>query len=103
MLDLEAVTDVDVTGAENLESLRDWLHGQQITLGYSRARPEIIARVDHFGLLEGATVYRTNREALAALIGMTGADGSPRPDAFPIRSVGSRGRPSRLRWWAGCG
>ena len=37
ILDLEAVTDVDVTGAENLESLRDWLRGQQITLGYSRA------------------------------------------------------------------
>ncbi len=77
ILDLEAVTDLDVTGAANLESLRDWLHGQQITLGYSRARPEIIARVDHFGLLEGARVYRTNREALAVLIGMTGADGPP--------------------------
>lgn len=74
VLDLEAVTDVDVTGAENLESLRNWLHGQQIALGYSRARPEILARLDHFGLLEEATVYRTNREALAALADATGAD-----------------------------
>ncbi|HEY5846934.1 MAG TPA: sodium-independent anion transporter [Microlunatus sp.] len=53
VLDLEAVTDVEVTGAENLESLREWLRGQQITLGYSRGRPEILDRLDHFELLEG--------------------------------------------------
>jgi sulfate permease, SulP family len=67
VLDLEAVTDVDVTGAENLESLRGWLKRHQITLGYSRARPEITDRLKHFGLLAGATIYRTNRDAVEAL------------------------------------
>lgn len=64
VLDLEAVTDVDVTGAENLESLIAWLRDQNVTLGYSRARPEIIARLDHLGLTGDATFYPTNRAAL---------------------------------------
>ena len=67
VLDLEGVTDVDVTGAENLEALRSWLTDRGITLGFSRARPEILARLTQLGLLEGATTYLTNREALAAL------------------------------------
>ncbi len=67
MLDLEAVTDIDVTGAENLESLRGWLERQQIGLGYSRVRPEIADRLAHFGLLAGTQSYRTNREAVELL------------------------------------
>ena len=67
VLDLEAVTDVDVTGAENLEHLKAWLTTQQIELGYSRIRPDTQARLEHFGLVDGAGLYRTNREALARL------------------------------------
>jgi SulP family sulfate permease len=67
VLDLEAVTDVDVTGAENLESLIGWLHDRGVSLSYSRARPEILARLDHLGLLEAATLYPTNRAAIEAL------------------------------------
>ena len=92
ILDLEAVTDVDVTGAENLESLRDWLRGQQITLGYSRARPEILARLDHFGLLDAATVYRTNREALTALVDTTSADAPHQPRPADPRAGATRSR-----------
>ena len=65
--DLETVTDVDVTGAENLETLIEWLRDREVSLGYSRARPEILARLEHLGLLEGATVYPTNRAAVLAL------------------------------------
>ncbi|HEY5788540.1 MAG TPA: STAS domain-containing protein [Microlunatus sp.] len=67
MPDLETVTDVDVTGAENLETLIEWLRDREVSLGYSRARPEILARLEHLGLLEGATVYPTNRAAVLAL------------------------------------
>jgi sulfate permease, SulP family len=67
VLDLEAVTDVDVTGAENLESLIGWLHDRGVSIGYSRARPETLQRLEHLGLLEGATVHRTNRAAIEAL------------------------------------
>ena len=77
VVDLEAVTDVDVTGAEGMESLLSWLESQHIELGFSRGSPEIIARLDHFGLLRGATVYRTNRDAIAALAG--GSQPSPSP------------------------
>ncbi len=67
VLDLEAVTDVDVTGAENLESLIGWLHDRGVSFGYSRARPETLARLDHLELMTGVTVYPTNRAALSAL------------------------------------
>jgi hypothetical protein len=48
---MEAVTDIDVTGAENLASLTAWLDSQHIQLGYSRIRPETAARLDHLELL----------------------------------------------------
>jgi high affinity sulfate transporter 1 len=67
VLDLEAVTDIDVTGAENLQSLIDWLHDHQVALGYSRVRPEILARLNHLDLVQDATIYPTNRAAIEAL------------------------------------
>jgi MFS superfamily sulfate permease-like transporter len=68
VVDLEAVTDIDVTAAENLESLMGFLEEKQVTLGYSRARPEILDRLRHLGLLDDAThIYPTNRAALEAL------------------------------------
>ena len=76
VLDLEAVTDVDVTAAETVEGLRTWLDGEGIELGVSRARPEITARLEHFHLLDGVTVYRTNRDALAAAPDRQGPAGS---------------------------
>jgi hypothetical protein len=48
-------------------TLLTWLESQHIELGFSRGSPEIIARLDHFGLLKDAEVYRTDRDVIAAL------------------------------------
>jgi sulfate permease, SulP family len=72
VLDLEAVTDVDVTGAENLASLIEWLRDRGVSLGYSHARPDVLARLDHLDLLAGASVYPTNRAAVQALAAVDG-------------------------------
>ena len=63
----EAVTDLDVTGAEAFEGLRRWLHERDVTLSMSRVRPQVRRRFEHFGLLVGVLVHPTNRAAVAAL------------------------------------
>ncbi|GAB3394475.1 SulP family inorganic anion transporter [Humibacter soli] len=69
VLDLESVTDVDVTAAESFDSLRKWLHDRNVTLGFSRARPPLVDRMRQLGILDDETFYDTNRAALAALAG----------------------------------
>jgi high affinity sulfate transporter 1 len=76
VLDLEAVTDVDVTGADAFRSVHGWLVGHQADLAVSRLRPGLRERMEHLGLLDGVTVYETNRTALAALAPRRPADGS---------------------------
>lgn len=66
VFDLEAVTDLDVTGAEALAATLGWLRGEGITIGFSRVRTEMKARLERFDLLGDATAYPTNRAALAA-------------------------------------
>ncbi|MFF2488393.1 SulP family inorganic anion transporter [Microbacterium sp. NPDC058062] len=67
VIDMEAVTDIDVTGAEAFASLEEWLHEQRVSLAFSRVRVPTKARLDELGLLSGQTVFSTNREAVAAL------------------------------------
>ncbi|MBS1907004.1 MAG: SulP family inorganic anion transporter [Actinobacteria bacterium] len=67
VLDLEAVTDVDVTGAESLRRLLEGLRARGLALGCTRLRPDLRDRLAHFGLLDGVTEYPTNRDAVAAL------------------------------------
>lgn len=67
ILDMEGVTDVDVTGAEALAKELQWLQGQGITFAYSRVRPQLRANLDRMNLLAGRRVFETNRAALAAL------------------------------------
>jgi SulP family sulfate permease len=67
VLDMEAVTDVDVTGAESFRGLRGWLDGRGVDLGLSRLRPGLHDRLKHLELIDGVTIYDTNRTALAAL------------------------------------
>lgn len=69
VIDMEAVTDVDVTGAESFEALLAWLERERIDLGFSRVRPDAKARLEHLGLLGERASYETNRAALAALAG----------------------------------
>lgn len=67
VLDLEAVSDVDVTGAEAFEALKTWLNENHVTLSFSRPRAAIVARLTELSLLSGETLYPTNRAALVAL------------------------------------
>ncbi|MBW9093764.1 SulP family inorganic anion transporter [Microbacterium jejuense] len=69
VIDLEAVSDVDVTGAEAFASLEDWLKAQGVSLAFSRARPRTKARLQKLGLLSDQTFYATNRAAVVALAG----------------------------------
>lgn len=74
VLDLEAVTDVDVTGAESFAVVRSWLQERGIGLAFSRVRRGARARLERFGILGDETVYRTNRDAVAQL-SQAAADG----------------------------
>ncbi|MFK4729715.1 solute carrier family 23 protein [Agromyces mediolanus] len=67
VVDMEAVTDVDVTGAESFEALLAWLDRKGIDLAFSRVRPDARARLTQLGLLGERAAYETNRAALAAL------------------------------------
>lgn len=67
VVDMEAVTDVDVTGAENFQSLQAWLETRGIALGFSRVRTGARTRLVDLGLLVDHPVFETNRAAIAAL------------------------------------
>jgi SulP family sulfate permease len=73
VIDMEAVTDIDVTGAEAFASLEDWLRDRKVDLAFSRVRPQATARLEKLGLLSGQPLFETNRAAIAALA--DGADG----------------------------
>lgn len=75
VLDLEAVTDIDVTGAEAFEGLQTWLDEQGVDLSFSRARPETRSRLEALGLLDGQRFFATNRAAVAALAAGPSAKG----------------------------
>ena len=75
VIDLEAVTDIDVTGAEAFETLEAWLREQQVELSFSRVRPETRQRLEALGLLDGQQFFATNRAAVAALAGEAPAQG----------------------------
>lgn len=67
VLDMEAVTDVDVTGADAWRALREWLESRNTDLGLTRLRPGLRERLQHLELIDGVTIYDTNRSALQAL------------------------------------
>ena len=67
VIDMEAVTDVDVTASESFTALREWLDGQAIALSFSRVRSGARPRLERFGIIEDETVYSTNRAAVDSL------------------------------------
>jgi anti-anti-sigma regulatory factor len=83
VVDMEAVTDVDVTGAEAFTALKQWLVEHDIALSFSRVRSEARERLVTFGLLEGETVYPTNRAAIEALVPPVGWREKLRERLFP--------------------
>jgi SulP family sulfate permease len=67
VVDMEAITDVDVTGAEAFASLKNWLREENIALGFSRVRTGARERLVALGIIDDESVYPTNRAALDAL------------------------------------
>lgn len=67
VIDMEAVTDIDVTASESFAALREWLDAQPISLSFSRVRSGARPRLEQFGVIRGDTVYATNRAAIEAL------------------------------------
>lgn len=69
VIDMEGVTDADVTAAEVFASLQEWLADHSVTLSFSRLRPPARERLEQLGILRSETVYETNRAAVQALSG----------------------------------
>lgn len=67
VIDMEAVTDADVTAAESFEALSEWLSSQGVSLSFSRLRSAARPRLERLGILTGEQVFATNRAALEAL------------------------------------
>jgi sulfate permease, SulP family len=67
VLDMEGVTDIDVTGAEGFGECRTWLATRGVQLHYSRVRPRVAVLLSHYGLDDGTTTFGTNRAAIEAL------------------------------------
>ncbi|KJL26621.1 putative sulfate transporter [Microbacterium azadirachtae] len=68
VIDMEAITDVDVTGAQSFDGLRSWLDDARVALAFSRVRAGARPRLAHFGIIrDDDPVYVTNRAAVAAL------------------------------------
>nr|WP_206686528.1 MULTISPECIES: SulP family inorganic anion transporter [Microbacterium] len=67
VVDMEAVTDADVTAAEAFDSLKEWLADHHVSLAFSRLRPQSRERLQALGILADETIYPTNRAAVAAL------------------------------------
>ncbi|MGA7147099.1 MAG: SulP family inorganic anion transporter, partial [Microbacterium sp.] len=63
VLDMEAVTDIDVTGAESFATLQQWLIDHNVALAFSRLRPPVRSRLAQLGLLQSQPVFDTNRAA----------------------------------------
>jgi high affinity sulfate transporter 1 len=66
ILDLEAVTDADVTASESFAVLKAWLAQNGIVLAFSRVRPLMDAHLRRMNIIEGEQVFATNRAAVAA-------------------------------------
>ncbi|UBH05357.1 sodium-independent anion transporter [Leucobacter sp. Psy1] len=66
IIDMEAVTDVDVTAAESVTELSQWLQRRNIVLSFSRLRPRSEVRLRRLGVIQDQQTFPTNRAAVAA-------------------------------------
>lgn len=67
VMDMEAVTDVDVTASESFAGVREWLSENHVKLAFSRVRSGAKQRLSRFGVLGDEPLFRTNRAAVSAL------------------------------------
>lgn len=66
VIDMEAVTDADVTVAESFESLSDSMASSGVTVSFSRLRASAEERLKKLGILDDQRVFDTNRAAIEA-------------------------------------
>ena len=59
--------DADVTGAEAFDGLEDWLASRNVSLAFSRMRPQARERLRALRILTDQDIYPTNRAAVSAL------------------------------------
>jgi sulfate permease, SulP family len=76
VLDLESVTDIDVTAAGALGDLATWLAGRSIGLAYSRVPARTLQRLTSMGVRGEEAIFPTNRDAVAGL-GASEESGNP--------------------------
>ncbi len=70
MLDAEAMSDIDTTGAEVLHQVLTLLANRGVTFAVARANPQLPPLLQRYHLLEligENRLYPTNRHAVAAL------------------------------------
>lgn len=67
VLDCEAITDIDVTGAKSFRDAAEWIAAQDVELHLSRVRPDLLVVLERFGLRGDLRLHGTNRQALADL------------------------------------
>ena len=69
VLDVEAMIDIDTSGAEVLHQVLSGLAEREVTVAISRANPDLLDLLKRYHLLEfigNEHIYPTNRHALAA-------------------------------------
>jgi high affinity sulfate transporter 1 len=67
VLDCEAITDIDVTGAGTFADVRDWIALQDVSLRYTRVRPDLLELLKKIDPQCEQRSFGTNRQALEAL------------------------------------
>jgi MFS superfamily sulfate permease-like transporter len=75
VLDAEAISDIDTTGADALEAVIKYLKGSGITFALARAEPPIPHLLERYRLTEKigpGRLYATNRAAVQAFLLETG-------------------------------
>lgn len=90
VLDAEAITDIDTTGAEALEGVIEHLKKKNVIFAVARAEGrilELLRRYELFDLIGEEQMYATNRDAAAAFARATGR---PLPD-FASLAMGNAG------------
>jgi high affinity sulfate transporter 1 len=67
VLDLEAVTDIDVTAAARIAETLEWVRAQGLEVSYSRVRSGVRGLLDHFDLIGATEIFDSNHTAVEKL------------------------------------
>jgi len=96
VLDAEAMTDIDASGAEAFEEVLDFLAERKVTFALSRTNEPVPALLERYGLLERVGTehfFPTNRQAWAAF--KEASAGVPSPSSPPQNPEPQEIRPPR--------